>query len=136
MRRHRAVVGAVGIVLARTTAKLGKGHHQRALPRAQLGQRAFEGRHALGQLLHQIGVRTQLVLVGVKTAQRERDHRHAALARLRCHHLRRSLHAIAKSARRKLRVEAVFFPAQALRGLVHVVFNPQQILKRRVSLGL
>ena len=139
MWRGSAVVGAVGVVLPRPAAKLAEGHHQRALPGAQLGQGRLQRHQAIGQLFKQSGMLPHLVLVRVKTAQREGDDGHTSLPHrfdgLAGHHLCGGTHTVAKRTGREHGAEVVACAAQAAGGGVDVALDLQQVVQRRVVLA-
>src|SRR4029453_1362758 len=73
----RAVVGAVGQILSRTTSELGVGQHERLFPSIELRERALERDDSTRQLAQQSRLRSELTAMGVESGKRYAHDRHA-----------------------------------------------------------
>ena len=143
MRRHRAVIGPIALILARPAAELRVGHDQRVVPTSQLDQRRPHRRESLCELLEQRGLLAGLVLMRVEAVEREPDHRHALpVQRLALRgvsssqHLHRSLDRSPKRALRKssLERELTFTWTQPVSGLHDIVLDVENMRQLGIAL--
>ena len=69
------MVGAVALVFLGASAEFGIGHHQGVVPAPDFNQCVLEHHQAFSELLHQVGVGSRLVLMGIESTQAHANRR-------------------------------------------------------------